>query len=140
MIDIRELRRDPDAFLAKVARKGAADLGRQLIEIDAAWRAATAQVESWRAEQKRRSGVPSGSEIEDLGRREEQLPKIFRPSWSSWSAHGRTCSICYPTRWLLAILENFQNPDGSISIPEVLRESGATGSRIPSASGQAPYR
>jgi seryl-tRNA synthetase len=76
MIDIRELRRDPDAFLAKLGRKGAADLGRQLIESDADWRAATARVESLRAEQKRRSGAPSPSEIEDLARRKEQLQNL----------------------------------------------------------------
>ena len=41
MIDIRELRRDPDAYLARVARKGAAGVVGELLEVDAAWRVAT---------------------------------------------------------------------------------------------------
>ena len=45
MIDIRELRRDPDAYIARLARKGAEQLGRELLEIDAAWRRETAHAE-----------------------------------------------------------------------------------------------
>lgn len=32
MIDIRELRRDPDAYLARLARKGAEQLGWDLLD------------------------------------------------------------------------------------------------------------
>ena len=35
MIDIRELRRDPEAYLAKLARKGAGELGQELLDVDA---------------------------------------------------------------------------------------------------------
>ena len=73
MIDIRELRRDAESFLAKLSRKGAADIGRELIQVDAAWRAATAAVETLRAQQKQQSGRPSQSELEELARRKEQL-------------------------------------------------------------------
>lgn len=73
MIDIRELRKDAEGFLAKVARKGAADIGRELIQVDAAWRAATARVETLRAQQKQQSGRPSESELQELARRKEQL-------------------------------------------------------------------
>lgn len=73
MIDIRELRGDPDGFLAKLARKGAADIGRELIRVDAAWRAATTRVETLRAQQKRQSGRPSESELQELARRKEEL-------------------------------------------------------------------
>jgi seryl-tRNA synthetase len=73
MIDIRELRRDPDGFLARLARKGAADIGRELIQVDAAWRAATARVETLRAQQRQRSGRPSEAELEELARRKQAL-------------------------------------------------------------------
>ena len=46
MIDIRELRRDPEAYLAKLARKGAGELGQELLDLDAAWRATTTSAES----------------------------------------------------------------------------------------------
>ncbi|MCI0353199.1 MAG: hypothetical protein L0Z53_27595, partial [Acidobacteriales bacterium] len=73
MIDLRELRRDADGFLAKLARKGAADLGRELIQVDAAWRAATARVETLRAQQKQQSGRPSETELQERARHKEQL-------------------------------------------------------------------
>jgi seryl-tRNA synthetase len=74
MIDIRELRRDPDAYIARLARKGAEQLGRELLEIDAAWRRETAHAESLRAEQKR-SGKPSPDDLSDLAAKKEQLQK-----------------------------------------------------------------
>lgn len=73
MIDLRELRRDAEGFLAKLARKGAADLGRELIQADAAWRAATARVETLRAQQKQQSSRPSEAELQERARRKEQL-------------------------------------------------------------------
>ncbi len=73
MIDIRELRQDADGFTAKLARKGAADLGRELIRVDAAWRAATATVETLRARQKQQSARPSASELQALARQKEEL-------------------------------------------------------------------
>jgi seryl-tRNA synthetase len=72
MIDIRELRRDPDAYLARLARKGAEQLGRDLLEIDAAWRRETATAESLRAEQKR-AGKPSPDELSNRAARKERL-------------------------------------------------------------------
>jgi seryl-tRNA synthetase len=75
MIDIRELRRDPDRFVAKLARKGAQLIGRDLLQVDAAWRATTATVESLRAEQKRQTGRPSPQELQELARRKELLQK-----------------------------------------------------------------
>ncbi len=73
MIDIRDLRRDAEGFLAKLARKGAADLGRELIQVDAAWRALSAKVETLRAQRKLQSGRPSESDRKELARRKEQL-------------------------------------------------------------------
>src|SRR5436190_928738 len=74
MIDIRELRRDPDAYLARLARKGAERLGGELLEIDVAWRRETANVESLRAEQKR-SGKPSPDDLSDRAAKKQQLQK-----------------------------------------------------------------
>jgi seryl-tRNA synthetase len=44
MIDIRELRNDPGAYAAKLARKGAGNLVQELLDVDADWRRATATV------------------------------------------------------------------------------------------------
>jgi seryl-tRNA synthetase len=76
MIDIRQLRRDPDAFLAKLARKGAEETGRQLIEVDTAWRSATARMETLRAQQKQQSRRPSESELLELARLKEQAQQV----------------------------------------------------------------
>ena len=54
MIDIRELRKDPRAYLTKLSRKGADGLVQELLEVDAAWRAATTAAEGLRACQIRR--------------------------------------------------------------------------------------
>ena len=73
MIDIRELRRDPDRFVARLARKGAQQIGRDLLQIDSAWRATTARVESLRARQKQHTGQPSELQLQELGRHKEEL-------------------------------------------------------------------
>jgi seryl-tRNA synthetase len=73
MIDVRELRRDSDGFLAKLARMGAADLGRALLEVDATWRTAKARVEALRVQHKQQSGRPTESERLELARGKEQL-------------------------------------------------------------------
>ena len=72
MIDIRELRRDPDAYSARLARKGATDFVQELLDVDAAWRAATNVVESLRAQQKL-LGKPTPEQLQELQRRKEQL-------------------------------------------------------------------
>src|SRR4051812_49366722 len=71
MIDIRELRNEPDAFLARLRRKGAEDAGRELLEVDTAWRAATARAEELRATQKPK-GKPTPEQLEELKSRKEQ--------------------------------------------------------------------
>ena len=58
MIDIRGLRRNPEAYLAKLARKGAGELGQELLDLDAAWRATMTSAESLRAKLKS-SGKPT---------------------------------------------------------------------------------
>jgi len=75
MIDIRELRRDPDRFVAALARKRAEQIGRELLRVDAAWRTATAEVESLRAQQNQQTSKPSKEKLQQLAHRKEQLQK-----------------------------------------------------------------
>jgi seryl-tRNA synthetase len=72
MIDVRQLRSNPDEYLARLARKGARAVGERLLEIDATWRAATARAESLRAQQKL-SGKPTPEQLEALKKRKEEL-------------------------------------------------------------------
>jgi seryl-tRNA synthetase len=71
VIDIRELRRDPNAYLTKLARKGADGLVQELLEVDAAWRAATTVAEALRATLKS-SGKPTPDQLQELQREKEQ--------------------------------------------------------------------
>jgi len=72
MIDIRELRRNPGTYLARLARKGAGELGQELLDLDAAWRATTTSAESLRAKLKS-SGRPTAEQREELQRAKEQF-------------------------------------------------------------------
>jgi seryl-tRNA synthetase len=72
MIDVRELRNDPEGFLAKLRRKGAEQIGRELLEVDTAWRRATAAAEELRAGQKLQ-GKPTPEQLEVLKQRKERL-------------------------------------------------------------------
>jgi seryl-tRNA synthetase len=72
MIDIRELRNDPDGFLARLARKGADAAGRELLDVDTAWRRATAAAEELRAGQKLK-GKPTPEQLDELRQRKERL-------------------------------------------------------------------
>jgi seryl-tRNA synthetase len=55
MIDIKLLRHDPANVLAKLARKSAEHIGRELLQVDASWRSLTAKFEELRAQQKQQS-------------------------------------------------------------------------------------
>jgi seryl-tRNA synthetase len=72
VLDIRLIRRDPDAVRAALARRGpeTATALDGVLELDARWRAATAEVEQLRAEQnkasKGRRGAPTDEEREQL--------------------------------------------------------------------------
>jgi len=73
MIDIRALRRSPHEVLPRLARKGAEQIARELLAVDAVWRTAIERAEALRAQQKRQSGKPSESQLLELGRRKEEL-------------------------------------------------------------------
>jgi seryl-tRNA synthetase len=72
MIDIRKLRRDPEAYVASLARKGAGGLVQELLEVDTAWRTATTAAESLRATLKS-SGRPTNQQLEELQRAKERF-------------------------------------------------------------------
>jgi seryl-tRNA synthetase len=72
MIDIRDLRKDPGGYAAKLARKGAGDLVRELLDVDAAWRTMTNTVESLRSRQKS-SARPGPEQLAALQRNKEEL-------------------------------------------------------------------
>jgi len=72
VIDIRELRRDPSAYLTKLSRKGAEGLVQELLEVDGAWRAAKAVSEELRARLKS-SGKPTPDQLQELQRAKEEF-------------------------------------------------------------------
>ena len=72
MIDISQLRRDPGAYRDRLSRKGAGDLVDDLLEVDAAWRAATTAAESLRAQLKP-SGKPTPDQLQELQRAKERF-------------------------------------------------------------------
>ena len=72
MIDIRELRKDPEAYAARLARKGADRLAEELLDVDAAWRTATTVAEGLRATLKL-SGKPTSDQLQELQRAKEQF-------------------------------------------------------------------
>jgi seryl-tRNA synthetase len=116
MIDIRQLRSHPDDYLARLARKGARPLGERLLEIDAAWRAATARAESLRASQKL-SGRPTPEQLEGLRRIKEQLQ----------TTETELADLDRQRREALDLLPNppaDDVPDGGEDDFEVLREVG----------------
>jgi len=71
VIDIRELRKDPDAYLTRLSRKGAERLVRELLEVDGEWRQATAASEKLRSTLKS-SGKPTPHELLELQRAKEE--------------------------------------------------------------------
>jgi seryl-tRNA synthetase len=56
MLDLRLIRRDPDAVREALARRGDAAALDRVLELDGRWREATTRAEALRAEQKRASG------------------------------------------------------------------------------------
>jgi seryl-tRNA synthetase len=72
VIDIRELRKDPSAYLTKLSRKGAGGLVQELLDVDGAWRAATAASEELRARLKS-SGKPTPDQLQQLQRAKEEF-------------------------------------------------------------------
>jgi seryl-tRNA synthetase len=70
VLDVKLIRRDPETVRAALARRGAADRVDRVLELDAAWRAVTQELETLRAEQnaasKGRRGAPTEEERAQL--------------------------------------------------------------------------
>ena len=184
MIDIRELRKNPGAYLTRLSRKGAGGLVQELLDVDGAWRAATAASEELRARLKS-SGKPTPDQLQQLQRAKEEFqeeeglvreldlpyrvinvaagdlgaPAVKKSDIEAWfPGQGRYRAItstsnttdfqsrrleirfrragkpepvhtlngtAITARAMIAILENFQEADGSIAVPSVLWEFGA---------------
>ncbi len=75
MIDIRAARTDPERFRKDLARKNAANLFDELLEIDTRWRELETRVTDLRAQTKLK-GKPSPEQLEELGRVKEQLKRV----------------------------------------------------------------
>jgi seryl-tRNA synthetase len=73
MIDIKAFREDPQGFLARLKRKGAEDLGIELLNADGLWRTALRNVEELRAEQKALGKPQTEDEIARARRLKEQI-------------------------------------------------------------------
>ena len=116
MIDIRELRKDPGGYLAKLSRKGAEGLVQELLEVDAAWRAATTVSEELRARLKL-SGKPTPDQLQELQRTKEEFQEI----------ESRLAELDRRRRQLLDSVPNppaDDVPSGGEEDFEVLREVG----------------
>jgi seryl-tRNA synthetase len=72
VIDIHLARAEPDRLRAALARKGAAQEFDELLDVDAAWRQATARVDALRGAT-RPKGRPSEAELAELARLKEEL-------------------------------------------------------------------
>ncbi len=75
MIDLQAARRDPDAFRAALARKGAADTFDELLAADRRWRELTPQVDELRGRTKLK-GKPTPDQLEELQRVKNDLKSL----------------------------------------------------------------
>jgi len=73
MIDLKAFRQDPQGFIARLKRKGADDLGVQLLKADSSWKTATQSVEAIRAEQKVLGKPTTDEEVARARRLKDQL-------------------------------------------------------------------
>ena len=86
-------------------------------------------IEAWFPSQERYREITSCSNTTDFQARRLQIR--FRPNGGLQPVHTLNGTAA-TDRWLLAVLENFQREDGSVEIPEVLREHGAPAEIRPS--------
>src|SRR5215211_5600250 len=127
MLDLRLIRRDPDAVRAALARRG--DDGRldEVLDLDEDWRAATASAERLRAEQKAASDAIAAAKRsgEDAGPLLERM-RDMSAQVKSLTERARTAEE--RLQGVLATLPNLPDPTAA---PEdtVIREVGEPGVR-----------
>jgi seryl-tRNA synthetase len=86
-------------------------------------------LEGWFPSQQRYRELTSCSNTTDFQARRLQIR--YRPNGGPQPVHTLNGTAA-TDRWLLAVLENFQREDGSVAVPEVLREFGAPAEIRPS--------
>jgi seryl-tRNA synthetase len=79
-------------------------------------------IEAWFPSQERYREITSCSNTTDFQARRLQIR--YRPNGGPQPVHTLNGTAA-TDRWLLAVLENFQRDDGSVEIPQSLREHGA---------------
>jgi seryl-tRNA synthetase len=79
-------------------------------------------IEAWFPSQERYREITSCSNTTDFQARRLQIR--FRPNGGPQPVHTLNGTAA-TDRWLLAVLENFQREDGSVEVPDALREHGA---------------
>jgi seryl-tRNA synthetase len=85
-------------------------------------------IEGWFPSQGRYREITSCSNTTDFQARRLQIR--FRPNGGLQPVHTLNGTAA-TDRWLLAVLENFQREDGSVEVPEKLREHGAPAELTP---------
>jgi seryl-tRNA synthetase len=85
-------------------------------------------IEGWFPSQGRYREITSCSNTTDFQARRLQIR--FRPNGGLQPVHTLNGTAA-TDRWLLAVLENFQREDGSVEVPETLREHGAPAELTP---------
>ncbi|MDX6683626.1 MAG: seryl-tRNA synthetase [Solirubrobacteraceae bacterium] len=125
MLDLRLIRREPDAVRAALARRGPELVQRidSVVELDAAWREATQSAEALRAEQKAASeavaaGKRQGHDVQPQLERLKQLSGDVK-------AHGERARLAeQQLQELLATLPNLPDPTAAEPDDEVVRVVG----------------
>ncbi|MEA2269273.1 MAG: seryl-tRNA synthetase, partial [Solirubrobacteraceae bacterium] len=122
MLDLRLIRRDPDAVRAALARRGDADRLDEVLSLDEDWRAATATAERLRAEQKDASeGIARAKRAgEDAGPLLERM-KDMSAQVKALTERARTAEE--RLQGVLATLPNLPDPTAADQ-DTVIREVG----------------
>jgi seryl-tRNA synthetase len=122
MLDLRLIRRDPDAVREALARRGDAAALDRVLELDGRWREATTRAEALRAEQKRASGEIAAAKRagEDAG---AVLARMGELSGEVKALGERARDADERLQAALAALPNLPDPTAAVE-DDVVREVG----------------
>ncbi len=122
MLDLRLIRRDPDAVREALARRGDAAVLDRVLELDGRWREATTRAEALRAEQKSASGEIAAAKRagEDAG---PVLARMGELSGEVKALGERAREADVRLQAALAALPNLPDPTAAAE-DEVVREVG----------------
>jgi seryl-tRNA synthetase len=126
MLDLKQIRRDPDGVRAALARRGAADAIDELLEADRRWRELNTRFEELKAEQN-----AVGKQIGEAKRSGEDASEAVERSTALKAELGplqdEVREADERVRALLTPLPNLPDPTTPEKEPEVLREVGTAG-------------